>query len=51
MGTLSYCLGLGYYDLRKMLQRNHVDVILNVATQMFAYLSFIFASALIVLRV
>jgi hypothetical protein len=50
-GTLSYYLGLGYCDLRKM-SRNLVDVIsMLVAAQMFGYLSFAFASALIVLRV
>jgi hypothetical protein len=51
IGTLSYYPGLGYRDLRKVL-RNLVDVIsMLVAAQMFGYLSFAFASALIVLRV
>jgi hypothetical protein len=47
-GALSYCLVLGYCGFRKV-SRNLVDVISN-ATQTFGYLSFAFASALIVLR-
>lgn len=45
---LSYYLVFGYCGFRKV-SRNLIDVILN-ATQTFGYLSFTFASALIVLR-